>query len=202
MGMRFRLDARAVAASRAQRHRDAEMCARELAIDDLHAAAMGRDELEHHREPDAGTLHCRGTRRASGIEGLEYVLAVFGGNAGTAVGDIEHQLRACGAGLEVDGAPLRRVLDGVGDQILEYEADLAAVGDQGQVLDANIETYALREQRQLLVFEHLLDERPQAELSGLEADARGLPGTEGQEVLDHALQLDAVLAQDRRHLAL
>src|SRR6202034_2667129 len=33
-------------------------------------------------------------------------------------------------------------------------------------------------------------------------DAGGLPGAEGQQVLDHALQLDAVLAQDRRDLAL
>ena len=33
-------------------------------------------------------------------------------------------------------------------------------------------------------------------------DAGGLPGAEGQQVLDHALQLDAVLAQDRGDLAL
>ena len=60
----------------------------------------------------------------------------------------------------------------------------------------------MRQQRELLVLEHLLHQRTQAELRGLEAHAGGLPGAEGQQVLDHALQLDAVLAQDRGHLAL
>src|SRR5215467_13168552 len=198
----LRLDARTVTGPHAQRHGDAEVGARELAIDDLHRTAVGRYELEYHRESDTGAFYGRGARRASGIEGLEHVSAVLERNPGTAVGDIEHQLRACGASLQVDGAPFRRILHGVGDEVLEYQADLAAVGDQGQVLDANIETHALREQRQLLVLEHLLDERTEAELGGLEADARSLPGAEGQEVLDHALQLDAVLAQDRRHLTL
>ncbi len=77
-----------------------------------------------------------------------------------------------------------------------------AVGHQRHVLDAHVEAYALREERELLVLEHLLHQRPQAELGRLEADAGRLPGTEGQQVLDHALQLDDVLAQDRRHLAL
>ena len=70
------------------------------------------------------------------------------------------------------------------------------------VLDLHVEPHALRHQRQLLVLQHLLDQRAQAELGRLEADAVALPGAEGQQVLDHALQLDAVLAQDRRDLAL
>src|SRR5262249_62015616 len=126
----------------------------DLAIDDLPRTAVGRYELEHYRESDPGAFYCRGACGASGIEGLEHVPAVLERDPGTAVGDIEHQLRARGASLQVDGAAFRRVLHGVGDEVVEYQADLAAVGDQGQVLDANIETYALRAQRQLLGLEH------------------------------------------------
>ena len=61
---------------------------------------------------------------------------------------------------------------------------------------------ALRHQCQLLVLEHLLDQRPDPELGRVEADAAALPGAEGQEVLDHALQLDAVFLQDGGDFAL
>ena len=98
--------------------------------------------------------------------------------------------------------PLGEYFDRVRYQVLEDQADLAAVGDQRDVLDAHIESYALRQQRQLLVLQHLLHQRPQPELGRLQPDAGGLPGAEGQQVLDHALQLDAVLAQDRGDLAL
>ena len=129
-------------------------------------------------------------------------VAVLRRDARAAVGDVEHQLRVRGARLQVDGAALGRVLDGVRHQVLEDQADLAAVGDEGDVLDLHIEAHALRQQRQLLVLQHLLDQRPQPEFGRLQADAGGLPGAEGQQVLDHALQLDAVLAQDRGDLAL
>ena len=72
-----------------------------------------------------------------------------------------------------------------------------------QVVDIHIEAHALRQQRQLLVLDDLLDQRPQPELADLEADAAaGLPGAETQQVLDHALQAQAVLAQDAGDLAL
>ena len=73
----------------------------------------------------------------------------------------------------------------------------------GQVLDLHIQPHALRDQRQLLVLEHLLDQRPQR---GTRVSSRPTlllcQALKLQQVLDHALQLDAVLLQDRRDLAL
>ena len=130
------------------------------------------------------------------------MLAILAGDPGAAVGDIQHQLGAGGPRAQVDGTALGRVLDGVRHQVLEDQTNLAAIGDERHVLDAHVEAHPLRQQSELLVLQNLLHERPEAKLGGLEADAGGLPGAEGEEVLDHALQLDAVLAQDGGHLAL
>ena len=60
----------------------------------------------------------------------------------------------------------------------------------------------MRDQRELLILQHLFHQRAQAKLRDLEAHAIALPGAEGQQILDHALQLDAVLLHDRHDLAL
>ena len=60
----------------------------------------------------------------------------------------------------------------------------------------HIEPHALRYQRQLLVFQHLFDQWPNPELGRIEANAIALPGAEGQQVFNHALQLNAVLLQN------
>src|SRR5579862_9469483 len=203
MGMRlcFRFG-RARVARRSDRHGDAKVRPRELAVDDLDAAAVRGDELQHHGEPDPRALDGRRLRGPTGVERFEDVNPVLGRDARPAVGDIELHLRSHRAGLKVNRATLRRVLDRVRHQILEYQADLAAIGHQRYIIDPYVEAHPLRQQRQLLVLEHLLHQGPQAKFSRLEADARSLPGTEGQQILDHALQFDAILAQDRRHLAL
>ena len=59
------------------------------------------------------------------------------------------------AGVDRDRAAARRELDRIGQQIVEDQAQLAAVGERGQILDLHVEPHALRDQRQLLVLEHL-----------------------------------------------
>ena len=140
--------------------------------------------------------------RAAGVERIEDMCALLRRNARTAVRDIHHEILARASRADVNGAALRRIFDRVGQQVLEDQPQLAAVRDQRDVLDLHVEPHALREQRELLVLQHLLDDRAQPELAGLEADAVGLPGAEGQQVLDEPLQLDAVLAQDAGDLAL
>src|SRR5579862_6389034 len=69
MGMRlcFRFG-RAGIARRSDRHGDAKVRPRELAVDDLDAAAMSGDELQHHGEPDPRALYGRRLRGTTGVE--------------------------------------------------------------------------------------------------------------------------------------
>src|SRR5579864_9582857 len=56
---------------RAQRQAHAEMRAATLCFEDLDAAAMGIDELRHHRQADAGALDVPALRRFALVEGFE-----------------------------------------------------------------------------------------------------------------------------------
>src|ERR1700685_3765511 len=91
MGLGLGFDA---AAGGADRHGDAEMRPRKLAVDDLHAPAMGCDELDDDRQADARALDRRALGGATGVEGIEDVAAVLDRDARTCVGDVEHQLRS------------------------------------------------------------------------------------------------------------
>src|SRR5690348_6183443 len=93
-------------------------------------------------------------------------------------------------------AAARRVLDRIGQKILDDQPDLAPVRLNGEVIDVDVEPHALREQCQLLVFQDLLDQWPEPELGDLQPHAARLPGRERQQVLDHTLQSYAILAQD------
>ena len=190
------------AARQVDRHPDAEMGARILAVHDLHRAAMRSHELQDDGEADTGALDGGAPGGPPGVERLENVVPIVFGDAGTVVGDIDDERARGRGGFDVNGASLRGVFDGIRHQIFEYEANFAPVGDQGHILHLHIESYALGEEGELLVFQHLLDDGPQTELARLQAHARSLPGAEGQEILDHPLQLDAVVAQDGSHLAL
>ena len=53
-----------------------------------------------------------------------------------------------------------------------------------------------------MLAQHAEDHRLQLELRQLERRGVRLPGAERQEILDELLQLDAVVAQDARHLLL
>src|SRR3984885_12712197 len=92
----------AVAARGADRHGDAKVRAGELPVEDLHAAAVRRHELQHHRQPNAGALDRRALRGAAGVEGLEHVATVLRRDPRTAVGDVEQQLRIRGVRPQVD----------------------------------------------------------------------------------------------------
>src|SRR5215469_18462693 len=68
---------RRVAAGHTDGHGDAEVRPRKLAIDDLHHAAMRCNELQYHRQPDAGALDRGAACGAARVEGLEHVAPVL-----------------------------------------------------------------------------------------------------------------------------
>src|ERR1700730_3568600 len=174
-GMRLRF---MLGVDRPARHTDTEMRAGKFAVHDLHGAAVRGDEFEHDGQPDPGAFDRRAFGGPSSVESFEHVRAVFHWNTRPAVSDIQLQQLTSGARPQVDSTPLGRILHRVGHQVLQNEPNLAAIRDERHIFDAHIEAHALRQQRELLVLQHLLDNRPQAELRGLEPDARGLPGTE------------------------
>ena len=61
----------------------------ELAVHDLHGAAVGGDELEHHRQPDASALDGGALGGAAGVEGVEHVVALLERDTRAAVLDGE-----------------------------------------------------------------------------------------------------------------
>src|ERR1700681_3137840 len=172
-----------------------------LAIDDLDGALVHIDELVDHRQSDAGAAHVPAWG-ATGIERVEDPGPVFMRNTGAAIAHLEHQLLAAGPGTQIDDAAARGVLDCIGQQVLQNQADLAPISDQRHVLDAHIEPHPLRHQSKLLVLEYLLDHRPQTKLGDVEAGTVALPGAEAQQILDQPLQLDAIVKQNRGDLAL
>src|ERR1700686_1317080 len=158
----------------------AEMRASCLGLENFDAAAVRVDEFGHHRQPDSRSLDMSSLRRLSLVKSLQYPLALLGRNPRSAVYDIQHQLFAFAARVNRYGAPARGELDGIRQQVVEDQANLAAVGERREILDVHVEPHALRHQRELLILQYALDQGPQLEFAHLEADALGLPGTERQ----------------------
>ena len=76
--------------------------------------AVGQDDLLHDRQPQAGAFG------VGGEVGLENLGAVFGGHAGTVVGDFDEGLLIVApAGADADDALGRDGLDGVEDEVEE-----------------------------------------------------------------------------------
>src|SRR6202166_474473 len=186
----------------AQRETHPEVRAPRFCLENLDAAAMRVHELSDHRETDPGALHMPALRGLALVKRFEYAVAFFGRNAGPAVRDVEYQLLTLTAGVNRDRAASRGEFDGIRQEIIEDEANFAAIGGGSEILDVDVETDTLRHQRQLLVFEHRFHQWTQFELRDLKADALRLPGTKGQQVFDEPLQFHPVLAQGPGHLPL
>src|SRR5215469_18537763 len=77
MRMRLRFGVLRSIAGGADRHGDTEVGARKLTVDDLHRTAVRRDELEHHRQPDAGALDGGAPGSSPGVERIEYMSAIL-----------------------------------------------------------------------------------------------------------------------------
>src|SRR5580765_105170 len=92
----------------AHRQTQSKMCALELSVDDLDGAAVGVGEFEHHRESDAGALDVTALGSAPLVEGLEDTRPILRRDAGTGIGDVEHQLLALAARMQMDRAAARR----------------------------------------------------------------------------------------------
>src|SRR5688572_24557240 len=73
-------------------HADSEMGSRIFAVDDFNGAAMGVDELEYHRQANAGALDLHAGGRTASVERFEHASAFIGRNTGAGVGDIDHEL--------------------------------------------------------------------------------------------------------------
>src|ERR1700728_1535670 len=119
-------------------HGNAEMGAGVFTVDDFDGAAVRRDKLEHDGQADAGAFDRGALRGATGIESFEHVLTILHGDTGPVVGHVEHELRTGGARFQVNRASLRGVLDAVRPQVLEKEANLAAIRNQGDIVHAHI----------------------------------------------------------------
>src|SRR5262245_46451226 len=87
---------------------------------EMDRAAVELQRLLHDREPQPGARDVANVARA--MEGLEYPRLVLRGNADTRVADLERSLAVHDAHLEVDLAALRRILDGVGNEIHQHVA--------------------------------------------------------------------------------
>src|SRR5207253_163057 len=170
--------------------------------DYLDGAPMRRDKFEHDRQADAGAFDGGALRGPASIESFEHVFTILHGDTGPVVGHVEHKLRPGRARLQVNRASFRGILDRVRYQVFENEPDFAAIRDKGDVVDTDVQTHTLGKEGELLVLQHLFHHGTQAEFTRVEADARGLPGAEGEQVFDHALQFDTVLAKDAGHFAL
>src|SRR3984957_2808000 len=94
-------------------HGDAEMGPGVFAVDDLHGAAVRRNELEDDGQADAGAFDCDALCRPARIKSFEHVLTILHGDTRSVIRYIEHELRARGARLEVNRASLGGVLDRV-----------------------------------------------------------------------------------------
>src|ERR1700692_3040664 len=132
----------------AQRKTDPEVRAPRLCLENLDAAAMGVHELRDHRETDPGALHMAALRGLALVKRFEYAVALFGRNAGPAVHDVQYQLLTLTAGVNRDRAAPRGEFDGIRQEIIEDEANFAAIGGGSEILDVDVETDQLRHHRQ------------------------------------------------------
>src|SRR5580698_4710568 len=121
----------------------AEMRASHFGFENLDAAVVCIDEFSHHRQSDSRSLDVSSLRRLSLIKSLEYPIALLGRNPRPAVHDVEYQLLALGARMNRDRAATRGELDGVRQQVVEDQANLAAVSERREILDLHIEAHAL-----------------------------------------------------------
>ncbi len=80
------------------------------------------------RQADAGSADGAALRPAPLVERLEDPVAVIGMHAGAIVADVDDELVALHARPDVNRAAARRELDGVRQEVLEHELELAFVG--------------------------------------------------------------------------
>jgi hypothetical protein len=130
-------------AAGSDRHRDAEVSAWELAVDDLHGAAVSGDELEHHGQTDPGAFHRGVLRCAARIEGLEDVFALLAGDAGAAVRDVQHELLSLRQRPQVNGPALGGIFHRIRYEVFQNQPHFAPVRDQGEVRHLHIEADTL-----------------------------------------------------------
>src|SRR6185437_11468006 len=143
LGPALRAVAGAAAARQVDRHANAEMRSGVLPVHDLHRAAVGGDELQYDGEADSGALDGRALGGPAGVEGLEHVVPILLGNAGAVVRDVHDEGAGGSGGFDVNGASLRGVFDGIRHQVLEYQANFAAVGDERHIFHLDVEAHTL-----------------------------------------------------------
>jgi len=107
------------------------------------------------RLPGDQRQHCDSCARARNVRGAGARGPGGGGSPGADRAPRERlQFRARPYPGNRNRAAPRRKFDGIRQEIVEDEANFAAIGAGGEILDVDVETHALRHQRQLLVFEH------------------------------------------------
>ena len=94
------------------------MRAAKFAIDDFDGAAVYLHKLIDHRQAYTRATHMA-ARGSTGVKGLEDVGAIGHRHAGAGVGHIEYQVRIQRTSADANGAAARRILDGIGQQVLK-----------------------------------------------------------------------------------
>ncbi len=163
---------------------------------------MGEHVLLYDGEPDARAAYRACPRLASLVEGIEDAGALLARDARSLVGDIELERVAVEARGETDDASLRRKLHGIGQKVIEHDAQFFRISGDHHVRGGDIEGEAPRPDRESLVLGDAPDHFPDVHGAEIHGDLAELARAERKQVLDQLLQLYTVVAQDLRDLAL
>ncbi len=163
---------------------------------------MGGNELRDDRQADSRSLERPGLWRGASVERLENTLTVARVHAGAGICEVDHDSGRQAPGADGNRTALGREFQGVGQQVVQHQADLGLVGVQDQVLDFQLRLDAVGRDGEALRAEGAGDDRAQGEVGQLESRHLRLPGAVGQQVLDQLLQPQGVLAHDVGDFAL
>jgi hypothetical protein len=121
---------------------------------------------------------------------------------GALVQHFEHGVARLLVELDRDEAHVRRILHRVGQQVVQDDADLFLVAVGGDMVEVQLDTHTLRDDRELAIVHDAAHHV--AQLHDLRVEIGGLRvhGAVVEQALDQLPQLDRVLLQDARDLAL
>ena len=102
-------------------------------LQDLHSTVVRENVLAHDRQSETGTPDRGRDRLRALIERIEDPAAFLLGDPGAGVGNVEHCAIARPSDPDVDRFAGRRVLDGVGKQVVDDDPDLFFVPGDGNI---------------------------------------------------------------------
>src|SRR3989304_7103114 len=185
----------------ADRQCDAEMGAAGTIVDDFNAPPVRNHQLWRDRPPQTAPPHPALTAAFATIEPLEDPVTVFLRNAWAGVAHVKRYAIAVPCKRQGNCSALRRVLYGIGNQIVHNYAQFVGVGVQSQRMKQKFRMHAPSVRRELVRIEHLLDDSIQSDRRDIQSGKALLGAVIIEEILDQLLQPPPVVLQDRNGLA-